>query len=513
MAKLERRTTVTVVQGQLRQFKADMLVLALFKNTKKVPPGLTSVDQATGEGIGKLLKTGDFVGNNNETALLYTTGKIGCPRILLVGLGEQEKFNLNTLRQAAGTAVRTAERLGAARLGLGLHIVLDATQRQSLQQIGQAISEGAIAGRYDYKEFLADAKNNGKTIDAMRLTLVEPDPQRMRQLKRGSQIGSALAEGQNRTREIANRPGNMINPPSLAREAQRLARQFHLRCRVFDEKKLAALKMNAILAVGSGSASKPRLIVLEYKGRKSNAPRTDVVIVGKAITFDSGGISLKPAANMEAMKFDKSGGCAVLGVLTAAAQLKIPLNVTGVIPAAENLPSQTSYRPGDILRTYNGKTVEILSTDAEGRLLLADALAHAAKLKPKSIIDIATLTGGCVIALGEHHAGLFGNNEDLISQLKQASETSGEKVWPMPCGPEYLEQTQSKIADLKNAPGREGSPCTAAAFLSEFAADIPWAHLDIAGTASSDNAKPYRGIGATGFGVRLLLEYLRSIAG
>ena len=272
--------------------------------------------------------------------------------------------------------------------------------------------------------------------------------------------------------------------------------------------------MKAILAVGGGSANKPRLIMLEHKGAgaaRGAKAAPDVVIVGKAITFDSGGISIKPSQNMETMKYDKSGGCAVLGIMTAVAQAKLPLHVVGLIPAAENLPSHTSYRPGDIVQTYSGKTVEVQNTDAEGRMILCDALTYAAKMKPKAIIDIATLTGACVVALGSHHAGLFGNNMALLKQIEKAAATSGEHLWQLPSGPEYLEQMRSKIADLKNVDGRGGGSCTAAAFLGEFIGDVPWAHIDIAGVADTTEEKPYRGSGATGFAVRLMMEYLREL--
>ena len=348
----------------------------------------------------------------------------------------------------------------------------------------------------------------------MRAAIVEPNTSPANKLNRGRRIGTILAEGQNQARMVANKPGNEINPPTLARQAQKLARQFGLKCKVFDDRKLADMKMNAILAVGSGSATKPRLIMLEHpgrKGRKKAQAAPDVIVIGKAVTFDSGGISLKPSLNMEAMKFDKCGGCAVLGIMTAVAALKLPQRVLGLIPAVENKPSHTSYRPGDIIRTYSGKTVEVQNTDAEGRMILCDALAYAARMKPGAIIDMATLTGACVVALGHHHAGLFTNNDALKRKIEKAAQLSSEQVWHMPSGDDYLELMKSKVADLKNIGGRAGGSCTAAAFLGEFAGDVPWAHIDIAGMADTNQEKPYRSIGATGFAVRLVLEYLRSL--
>jgi len=345
--------------------------------------------------------------------------------------------------------------------------------------VGQALTEGMIIGRYAYQDYLSEKNDNSKKIKKLSATIIEPKAADALKINAGRKTGIILGQAQNRARSIANKPGNEINPPTLARTARRLAHQFSLRCKVLDEKQLEKLKMNAILAVGSGSVSKPRLIILEYQGRphpkKSSPP--DAVIVGKAITFDSGGISIKPSQKMAAMKFDKSGGCNVLAILTGLAQLKLPLKVVGLIPAAENLPSHPSYRPGDIIRTFCGKTVEIDNTDAEGRLILCDALTYAAQSK----------------------------------QLEKAARISGEKVWLMPSGKEYLDQMKSSIADLKNVGGREGSACSAAAFLGEFVKDTAWAHLDIAGVADTDKEKPFRSAGATGYGVRLLLEYLRSL--
>ncbi|MFA5252640.1 MAG: leucyl aminopeptidase, partial [Phycisphaerae bacterium] len=271
--------------------------------------------------------------------------------------------------------------------------------------------------------------------------------------------------------------------------------------------------MGGILAVGSGSVNPPRFIVLKYSAAgKATKNQPTIALVGKAITFDSGGICIKPSANMDEMKFDKSGGIAVLGTMKAAAELRLPINLYGIIPAAENMPSGTSYRPGDIVTTFSGKTVEVLNTDAEGRMILCDALAYAVKQNCDVIIDIATLTGACVVALGKHKAGLMGNDEKLIKQLQTAAEESGEKVWPMPSGDEYADEMKSKIADLKNTGSRWGGACTAAAFLRQFTGDAKWAHLDIAGMDMFEAATEHTTAGSSGFGVRLLTTYLMNIA-
>ena len=510
------KTTVKVVQQGLEKYRGDLLALAIFAGAKRVPAEYVGLDTALGGVIGELLRLGDFGGKGNETAVLYRSVRGAVKRVMLVGLGDKDKFELDSLRQAAGTVVRAAGKLGAVRVGLALHKVLgQATEEIDLEEAGQAIGEGVLVGRYEFNEYVGAKADDGKKPGAMAVTLVDGKAVAVRKLNRGRKVGVALAEGQNVARTLGNQPGNKINPPELARRAQRIARQYGLKCRVFDDRRLVQMGMGGILAVGSGSASKPRLIMLEYKGRRgsrSQAKRTpDAVVVGKAITFDSGGISIKPSANMEEMKYDKSGGCNVVGIMAAVAALKLPIDVVGLIPSAENLPSHTSYRPGDIVKTYSGKTVEVQNTDAEGRMILCDALAYAAKMKPKAIVDMATLTGACVVALGEHHAGLLGNDEGLQEALVQAGKATGERVWRLPSGAEYLEQMKSKVADLKNVGGRWGGTCTAAAFLGAFVGETTWAHIDIAGVADTTTEKSYRGVGATGFGVRLVLEYLRQL--
>jgi leucyl aminopeptidase len=287
-----------------------------------------------------------------------------------------------------------------------------------------------------------------------------------------------------------------------------------LSCTVFDEKQMAAKNMGGVLAVGSGSQNKPRFIVLKYNPPNKTASKwPTVALVGKAITFDSGGISIKPAEKMEEMKLDKTGGITVLATMKAVAELKLPLNVFGIVPSAENLPSGSSYRPGDIITTFSGKTVEVQNTDAEGRMILCDGLAYAVKQNCDVIIDIATLTGACRVALGKYMAGLMGNDQMLIKQLQTAAEQSGEKVWPMPSGDEYAEEMKSKIADLKNIGSKYGGACTAAAFLRQFVGEAKWAHLDIAGVEIFERPTEFTAEGSTGFGVRLLTTYLMNLAG
>ena len=347
-------------------------------------------------------------------------------------------------------------------------------------------------------------------MSSLKVELIEPDSQKLKQLKKGLATGAIIGGAQSYARTLANRPGNVVYPEKIAAAAKEIARRSkRLSCTVFNKKQLTEKGMGGVLAVGSGSQHEPRFIILKYSPSSKAASKLPVIaLVGKAITFDSGGISIKPAANMDEMKLDKTGGISVLGTMKALAELELPVRVYGIIPSAENLPSGSSYRPGDIIDTFSGKTVEVQNTDAEGRMILCDALAYAVRQKCDVIIDVATLTGACMVALGKYMAGLMGNDDQLIKQLQKASEESGEKVWPMPSGDEYAEEMKSKIADLKNIGSRWGGACTAAAFLRQFIGDTKWAHLDIAGVDLIQNASEFSAVGSSGFGVRLLTTYL-----
>ncbi|MFQ5417533.1 MAG: M17 family metallopeptidase, partial [Myxococcota bacterium] len=327
---------------------------------------------------------------------------------------------------------------------------------------------------------------------------------------------AVLAECQNLARQLSNEPGNALPPAAVASAASKMAREVGLRCRVFDVAEMKRRKMGAILAVGQGSTHPPRMVVLEHNAparrSKSGGPRRPTVcLIGKGVTFDSGGISIKPSAAMDEMKHDMSGAATVIGVLRACALLKLPLHVVGILGAAENLPSGTAYRPGDILTSASKKTIEVLNTDAEGRVVLADALHFArTEYEPVAMVDVATLTGACVVALGNHASGLFGNEERLIEHLRRAGEVTAERVWPMPLWDGHRKAVESTVADVKNVAGREAASSTAAAFLAAFVGDTPWAHLDIAGTGWTSKTGPYQQRGATGVGVRLLVEALQT---
>jgi len=486
--------------------KTDILAVGLFSDARELDKLNKELNTKLNGAIDRLTESGDFKAKDGTSAVVYGNGKIGAKRILLVGLGEKKKATLDTVRNVAAHAAKTSVELKAKTMSLALHRAFGG--RFDLSAMACAFGEGIYFGSYRYDEFITE-NGNGRQ-GSLKVDLIDPDSAKIQKLKQGLSNGIAIGKAQSYARTLANRPANVINPVELAAAAKELARSSkRLNCTVFDEKQMAAKGMGGVLAVGSGSQNKPRFIILKYSPPgKAASDLPTVALVGKAITFDSGGISIKPSANMDEMKLDKSGGIAVLGAMKALAELAPPVNVFGIVPSAENMPSGTSYRPGDIINTFSGKTVEVQNTDAEGRMILCDAISYAVKQKCDIIIDIATLTGACVVALGKYMAGLMGNDDGLIKDLQKASEASGEKVWPMPSGEEYAKEMKSKIADLKNIGSRWGGACTAAAFLGQFAGDTKWAHLDIAGVWSFEKATEFTSEGASAFGVRLLTTYV-----
>jgi len=500
MAKALMKIAVKVQKGDCLTLAGDMLAVGVFSDA---PAG--SLAKKIGAAVGKVKKLGDFEAKAGSHCLLYAGAKSNAQRVLLVGLGERTKVTLDVLRKAAALAATKAVGLKAKSLLLSLHTDISAAAKLDVSQIGQSLTEGACFGAYRYDEYLTE--KSPKRVANFKAVIVDSDAAIVTTLRKGVLVGVVMGLAQNYARTICNRPGSVVDPVSLAAEAKKLAKGISgLRCTVLDDKQLKQKKMGGILAVGQGSATPPRLIVLQYVPVGATKKTPAIGLVGKAVTFDSGGISLKPGAGMGDMKFDKSGGIAVLGVMSAIAQLKPKCRVYGLIPAAENMPSGASYRPGDIVTTYSGKTVEIQNTDAEGRMILCDAITYAQELGCKSIVDIATLTGACVVAIGQKRAGLMGNDDKLIGWLKDASDKTGERLWHLPCDDEFVEEMKSKIADLKNLGGKWGGACTAAAFLSQFAGKAKWAHIDMAGVGvwgAGENDAP----GSIGFGVRLLTAF------
>jgi len=436
---------------------------------------------------GKLTPTvpeAEFSGKAN--ALLFLRHE----KVMVVGLGERAKLDPARLRNAAGTATMALKKIGRTNVAISL---------EDWPQFADAALEGVLLADYRYEEF------KEKKSESLQSVHVQVLPEDLADVKKRCERARIVARATNFCRNVGNQPGNLLYPEELARIAQEVGKERGLEVAIFDERKLKTGKFGGILAVGGGSARGPRMIVIEHRqGKKGGAP---LVFVGKAVTFDSGGISIKPAANMEEMIFDKCGGMAVLGAMAAVAELKLKRNVVGIIAAAENLPSATAYRPGDIVTAYDGKHIEIINTDAEGRVVLADAIAYARKnCRAGAIIDLATLTGACGIALGEYAAGLWTNGDAIRQSVMDASERTGERLWPMPLFSEYEAQIRSDVALIKNTGGRLGGACTGAAFLKTFAEDTPWAHLDIAYTSHREKDQPHLARGANGFGVRMLVD-------
>jgi leucyl aminopeptidase len=490
---------VRVVRGEPARVRADMLAVAL-PQTGASPRVERALGAAIRAAIAGARERRDFTGASGEALPVPCEG-LAAARLLLVGLGKE--VDLESLRRAAAAAVRAAMGKQARRLAL----VLATARGPAAEAAAQATAEGAILGGYRFDRYRTTGE---RPAPLERVDLVTTDARALAALRAGVRTGSVIAESANFARDLSNEPGSVHTPVWLAARAREMARAVGLRARVFDERELERRGMGALLAVGRGSANPPRMIVLEHGAPARGARRRrTVALVGKGITFDTGGISIKPAASMEEMKHDMSGGAAVLGALRAAALLRLPLHVVGIVPAAQNSPGGRAYLPGDVVRSASGKTIEVLNTDAEGRVVLADGLHHAQSYRPDAIVDLATLTGACVVALGREHAGMMGNDERLQARVRAASDATRERVWPLPLVEEHKKAIESHIADVKNTGGREAGALTAAAFLSHFVGEAPWVHLDIAGKEMTPKDAPYCVKGATGFGVRLLVELLR----
>ncbi len=488
----------------------DAAVSAVFERGEKeeaLPRVLVREDQATGKLLGQAWARREVKGKKGEITVLHRPDGKG--RVVLIGVGPKPTFDAEGARRAAATAIRALKGRGARSVGFRLSTFV--TERVPSDIAIRAIADGASLGAY---EFLKYKTTHEGAVEEVTLYLGDEHGREESALKKALDQQVELLEAVLWTRDVANLPADTATPDWLAEEAKRLGKEYGLKVTVFDEKKLEEMHCGGILGVGSGSAHPPRLIVLEYSGGARSGKT--VAVVGKGITFDSGGISLKPALRMGDMKFDKSGACAVLGILRAAAALKVPPRVIGVMACAENMPGGGAYRPGDVVRTYNGKTIEITNTDAEGRVVLSDALGYVVeKYRPDEVIDLATLTGACVVALGDDMAGMVSTDDKLAQGLLDASAATGEPLWRMPLTDYHRELVKSDVAEIRNS--TEIPPAgvlTAAAFLEHFVGKTPWAHLDIAGPASTNPSTrkfqpPYQNIGATAFGVRLVTRYLQ----
>ncbi len=497
---------IELVVGNLLRHRADMVVVNLFEGVKR-PGGATgAVDAALGGAISTAIRDGDFLGKWGETLLLRPGKGVASPRVLVLGLGKKEKFSLDLVRQSALPVVRLAKKLRLRTVASVLHGAgiggLEPEAAARFAALGAALSN------YEYDRYKSEKENRVE-----RFQWVEINRSLAAPVRKGLEFGACLGEAINWARDLVSSPPGDLRPDGLARAAKALPKGLRyaaakkIRVRVFGRKEIEAWGMGGILAVGKGSDAPPRLIVAEYRGGRPGAPWT--ALIGKGVTFDTGGISLKKWEGMEKMKYDMAGGAGMLGAIRAAAAVGIPGNVVAVVPAVENMPSGTAYRPGDVIRMMSGKTVEVLSTDAEGRLILADAMSWAKKrYRPAAMVDAATLTGACVVALGSVTMGMMGNDGKLLSRMKEASSASGERAWELPLHEEYYEQIKSEIGDLKNIGGPEAGTITAGYFLKEFAGDTPWIHLDIAGVAWREKERMGYATGPTGVPVRLLVQFL-----
>jgi leucyl aminopeptidase len=503
---------IHVIPGGIQTTEDELIVVNLFEGLETPGGATAAVDQALGGSIGEAIAAGDFRGKRGEVAVFYPRGAIPARRVLVVGLGPQDEFSLDGVRWAAAAAAQKARSLGVPSFSSIVHG--GGAAGFPLEAAAQAVVEGTILGLYRFQELKNKPPDRP---DPERLTLVQYDLARVLAVQEGAQVGQIVAEAACLARDLVNRPANYATPSDLAELALQTAGEFdHMRCQVLTEEDAAELKMGSFLGVAQGSDEPAAFIVIEHNPGRHDLDT--VVIVGKGITFDTGGISLKPVEKMDRMRGDMAGAAAVLATMQAVGHLDLPLHVVGLAPATENMPSARAYKPGDVLTAMNGKTIEIISTDAEGRLILADALAYAARFEPKAVVDLATLTGACVVALGQGvAAGLFTTDDALQAWLQAAAQTTGERLWPLPLYADYLDKIESLTADLANSGGRVGGVGTSAIFLQQFAEGYPWAHLDIAGMAfeeegGSPKRPAYLQKGGTGFGVRLLLQFLRDWA-
>ncbi|MBK6799053.1 MAG: leucyl aminopeptidase [Acidobacteria bacterium] len=484
------------VKADTRKFyeiECDALVVGLFEGEKPLEGDLAEIDKRTEGVISSLIETGEFSGKSGESAYVHNTGSLKASRLLLMGYGKKEEFSADNVRRMAGAAARTLR---------GKKSRTFAFLRRSDLNIGesaQAATEGALLSLYDIDKYHTSDKTENHLEQMILITGDGVD-----ELRAGIETGRIIAEATNFARDVINEPANIMTPTELARRAEDTAHTYALELDVLDEARMKDLGMGSLLGVAQGSAEPAKLIVLRYTP-KTESDET-IAIVGKGITFDTGGISIKPADGMEKMKYDMAGGATTIGAMRAIAQLKPAVNVIGIVPATENMPGGRSQRPGDVVRAMTGKTIEVINTDAEGRLVLADAVAYARKLGATKIVDLATLTGAVSIALGDVYVAVLGSDQTWIDEIISAGKKAGEKIWQLPLDKEYREQIKSEIADIKNIGGRKAGTITGAYFIREFVEDTPWAHLDIAGTAWNDSNKPHLSAGPTGVCVRTLVN-------
>ncbi len=479
---------------QFHEIECDALVVAVFEGEKPEEGALAEINKRSNGVITSLIETGEFTGKSGESAYVHNPGDMKARRLLLVGAGKREEFSADNVRKMAGTAARALRGKKARSF---------AFLRRSQLSIGegaQAATEGALISLFDPDKYHTSDKTESR-LEAMILAAPDAD---LDEVKRAIERGRIIAEATNFAREVINEPANVMTSAELARRAEEVAKDYGLELDVLDEARMKDLGMGSLMGVAQGSAEPAKMIVLTYSPKAQSSET--IAIVGKGVTFDTGGISIKPSDGMEKMKYDMAGGATTIGAMRAIAQLKPSVNVIGIVPAVENMPGGRAQRPGDVVRAMTGKTIEVINTDAEGRLILADAVAYARKLGATKIVDLATLTGAVSVALGDVYVAVLGTDQAWIDQVLAAGKKAGEKIWQLPLDKEYREQIKSEIADIKNVGGRKAGTITGAYFIREFVEDTPWAHLDIASTAWNENGKPHLAVGPTGVCLRTLVN-------
>lgn len=496
---------VKAIAGAIQESDADAIIVNLFEGLQEPGGATKAVDEALGGAIRELVEGGDFTGKAGQVAVLYPRGVIPARRVILVGLGAQEDFDVEAVRRAAAHAIKKACELKAGRVATILHGT--GAGGLSVEESAQAVAEGSLLAVYRYQG-QKQPKDEAAAFTPETLELMIFDEQDVPAAQRGADVAQAIAAGVAVTRDLVNQPPNICTPTHMAGVASEIGDAVGLRVQVLEKGQMQALGMGALLAVAQGSDTPPRFIIMEH-----NADRAEelpsVVLVGKGVTFDTGGYNLKPTKGMETMKGDMAGAAAVIGAMRAIAALDVPLHVVGLAPASDNMISGHAYRPQEVVTASNGVTIEISNTDAEGRMLLADALVFAGRFKPVAVVDIATLTGACLTALGGVAAGVFSTDDALRDTLLAAAEATAEKLWPLPLFPEYERTLESQAADIVNSGGQYSGVGSSATFLKHFV-DYPWAHIDMAGLEFDAKDNPYMPAkGATGYGVRLLVEFVR----
>ncbi|MDZ7842807.1 MAG: leucyl aminopeptidase [Gammaproteobacteria bacterium] len=477
--------------------KAHCAVIGVF-DSRTVPDSVGHVDKAMGGALKKRLSRGDVTGRKNRVATLFEPEGLACERLMVVGFGKRSKLELGDYRRICRRAAEAVKSSTCRDVYLWLPEI--EVRGADVEQTSRHLAEALLEAWYSFDELKS---NSGSEKPPKRVTICVADKRHLSKARAGVRTGQAVGNGTRVARRLGDLPGNICTPGYLAGEARKLQRSHNLKVTVLDEKQMKQLGMGALLSVARGSRQPPKLIIMEYRGgKKTDAP---IALVGKGLTFDAGGISIKPAAGMDEMKYDMCGATSVFGALVAAAELSLPINIVGVVPSSENLPDGNANKPGDIVTSMSGQTIEILNTDAEGRLILCDALTYTARYKPNVVIDIATLTGACVVALGHHASGLMANNQRLADQLMEAGKRSLDRVWQLPLWEDYQSSLDSNFADMANVGGRSAGAITAGSFLSRFTRSFKWAHLDIAGTAWMSGGKEK---GSTGRVVPLLSQYL-----